>query len=173
MTRYLNKSQNVARVLLVLSFLALVDKRSDALLLGNLIGCGSLGCRLTALESDVAQLKQQVNRLEHPHTNHGMHSNYRPVNNPYGQMNPLSNMLNQGANGASGMNGSGGASNQQQGQQVQPTQPGANTSSTPPRVNAFSNLMPEYPLNQQQVRRNNDNSYENGLQNEYYRRALM
>lgn len=89
----------LVKIILVGGCLALVQRKpSDALLLSNLMGCNSIGCRLSALENDVAQLKQQVARLDPS----GMvrPNNMQNMNQPFNP-NMNQNMLpNQGGQGS-------------------------------------------------------------------------
>lgn len=162
------KTQVVIKIALVACCLALVGKRSDALLLGNLIGCNSFGCRLSALESDVSQLKQQVLRLSDPNMSHL--NNFHPMY-PNGQMNPnQSSNLNQGGQLNQGqLNPNQNQLNPNQGQlnnnNLQQQQPGNQNNAN--RVNYANNLDSEYQQQQQLVRRNNQ--YQNGLNNQFYR----
>lgn len=146
----------VSKIALILSCLALADRKSsDALLLGNLIGCNSFGCRISALESDVSILKQQVARLsgDQSISNGGLNNfrpnmNQNPYNNQMNQLNPNQlnpNQLNQNA-------------------QMQNQDTFTNNNSSP-RVN-YANYLPDYPINQQQLRRNN--GYQNGLNNQFF-----
>lgn len=119
MTKFIS-SQLIARLILVAACFALIDRKSDALFLGNIIGCNSFGCRISALEADVGQLKQQVARLTG--TTGDMQNPYRNPQNQFGTqmgMNQLGGLqTNQGQPG--GQQG-------QQGQQQQQQQPGTNT----------------------------------------------
>lgn len=142
--------QIVAKVILIASCLALVEcKPSNGLLLANFIGCNSFGCRIQALESDVAQLKQQVARLDPSGMN-----NMRPN----GMMNQLPynpNNMNQGMQGNM-------QNNQQQQQQPgnQPQQQGGN------RVSYAL----DYPVSQGGLQRASSN-YPNSLNNQQFFRA--
>lgn len=114
------------------------------MLLGNLIGCNSFGCRISALENDVSLLKQQVARMSGDPSGmmHNGMSGFRPANyNQYGQNQGTYNQQ-QGQQGQSG---------QQQGQQGQQGQQQQNTSGGGggnQRVNQFA---PDYQaFNQQQ-----------------------
>lgn len=132
--------------------LALLIETSEALLLGNLIGCSSFGCRLTALESDVAHLKQQVARMDPS----GMINNYRPnnmlpinrpINNQQGSQSNLpanGNLNNLPANG--NLNNLPANGNQQQ----LPVQQAASADGGGGRVNYAL----DFPLNQQVFRGN-------------------
>lgn len=103
----------ISRVILVACCLALIDKRSNALFLGNFIGCNSFGCRIAALEQDVGQLKQQVVRLS---GGNPMNFQQQPYNQNQMQqgMNQLPNQFNQ-----NGQQQQQGVQPQQQGQQQQ------------------------------------------------------
>jgi len=110
--------QSVAKSVVLVVCLCLVAPNSSAMLLGNLIGCNSFGCRLAALENDVAQLKQQVSRLGgsygQPGSNFGQGGmmqrpnggqpqmgggqNMNPNMNQQGQMQGGGNMLREGEN---------------------------------------------------------------------------
>lgn len=155
----INMLNSQAKLIIVASCLAALipQKPSDALLLGNFISCNSFGCRLSALESDVAQLKVQIARLTDPQGMQGM-NNYRPngmlpynqngMNNQQGQNQLLPNNQQQGTNQQQG-------GNQQQGTNQQGD--GGNT-----RVN----YAPDYPvMNSQNLRRTSgyQNTMTNGL----------
>lgn len=143
----------LAKIVLLVSCLALLDRRSDALLLGNLIGCNSFGCRLTNLETEVAHLKQQVARMsDQSHMNNQM----LPYNQHNNQL-PNQSLLNQQGTHSNQLNG-GNNPNQQQQQN-----PGGSTSG--PRVN-YANLLQDYPANQQQMLRRVAD-YQNGLGNQF------
>lgn len=142
------------KVWTVFTCLVLINHISaNSMLLGNLIGCNSFGCRIAALENDVNLLKQQVNRLNNdPTMSQGGMTNFRPNSyNQYGQ-----NQQNQGTNfnqqsqqglqGQLGQQSFQGLQDQrgQQGQQQNDSQGGN-------RVNQFA---PDYQsYNQQQALR--------------------
>ena len=70
-----------------------VCQPSDCLLLSSFKGCATLGCRVQALEQDVALLKSQVARMSDPNMN--TNNNYRP--NQFNQQpNNQGNFGNQG-----------------------------------------------------------------------------
>lgn len=124
--------QFTAKVIMVACCLALIDKQSNAFLLANFIGCNSFGCRISALEQDVGQLKQQVMRLSGGGMN-GMNGYQQPNTMPYNQ----NQMMNQNGGGMNqqlqpnqfNQNGQQGTQPQQQQQQQQPQQQG-NTPTT-------------------------------------------
>lgn len=146
-TRYLTK------IIILVSCLVVLDKRSDALLLGNLIGCNSFNCRLTALETEVSHLKQQVARMSDQ--SHMLHTNNQMQ--PYNNQNQLPN---QGLNQLPNQQGN---NNPNQQQQQQQNNQGSSTNG--PRVN-YANMLQDYPANQQQLLRRVAD-YQNGLGNQY------
>lgn len=152
-------SRFLAKIVLLVSCLALLDRRSDALLLGNLIGCNSFGCRLTNLETEVAHLKQQVARMGDHGQMNNQHQNQMLPYNQHQNQNQLPNqsLLNQQGTNSNQLNG-GNTPNQQQQQN-----PGG--SSSGPRVN-YANLLQDYPVNQQQMLRRVAD-YQNGLSNQF------
>lgn len=122
----------LARVLMLSACcVALSCKTSNGLLLSNIIGCNSFHCRLSLLESDVAQLKQQMARMSG--TEYSSNNNFRPNNN-------------------NNMGGSGSGTNNQ-GDANSNTQPNSNNNqqgNTNNRV-SYANLLNEYnQLGQQQ-----------------------
>jgi hypothetical protein len=94
-------THSATRRLLMAACLAVLVASSEALLIGNFIGCNSFGCRLSALESDVAQLKQTVSQISSRLNLAGGSMNFQQL--PYNQQNP---------------SGMGGMGNQQQGGQM-------------------------------------------------------
>lgn len=102
--------QLVAKILLVVGCVALVNRKSDAFLLGNIIGCNSFGCRLTNLENEVNHLKNQVNRMQ-------MNSPTQGFNNGNNNNNANPNQGYNGLNNNNQMNGSQLPQQQQQQQQ--------------------------------------------------------
>lgn len=146
MTKFFN-TQKLATLVLTIVCLAFIVRISDALFLGNIIGCNSINCRLSSLESDVNQLKQQVARISGGGVNNmntGINS-FRP--------NGMSNQgqFNQGQMGSN----TGQLPNQQQGQMQ--NQQGSATNQQAEGTNnrvTYSNLAPDYdPANQQPLRR--------------------
>lgn len=146
------------KCLLFASCLAIImsHKSSEALLLGSFIGCNSFHCRISALESDVAQLKQQVARLDPSGSlnNFQRPTNMLPFNqngmnnlNQQQQGNQMSNMQQQNGQMPNG-------NQQQQGGAAQIDPSGQNVRA----VNSFS----DYPaINNQNLRRS---GYQNGGQ---------
>ena len=125
----------------------MIPPRSDALLLGNFIGCNSFGCRISALESDVAQLKQQVARMASPLGTQGAQgmqdaNNFRPNNlQPFNQNNL--NPMQQNQQGQQG----------QQAQQGQLNQNGQQQNGQP-QTKELVNFALDYPIgNSQNLRR--------------------
>lgn len=150
-------TQFLTKILLLVSCLALLDRRSDALLLGNLIGCNSFGCRLSALETEVGHLKQQVARMSDNSHNQMLLPNnqMQPYNQAHTNQNQLPNQ--------SSLNQQGGTTPNQQ----QQNQQGGTTNNGQPRVN-FANLLQDYPqANQQQLLRRVAD-YQNNLGNQFY-----
>lgn len=146
----------ITRVVLLVSCLALLDRKSDALLLGNLIGCNSFGCRLTALENEVSHLKQQVARMSDNNLHH-MNNQMQPYNQQQTNQLPNQGLLNQqGGNNLPNQLNGGNNQNQQQ---------NSGGSTTGPRVN-FANMLQDYPANQQQLLRRVAD-YQNGLSNQF------
>lgn len=140
----------MTRVILAACCLALIDKRSSALFLGNFIGCNTLGCRISLLEQDVSQLKQQVMRLS---AGNGMNFQ-QPNSMPYNQ-NQMSNQ--QGMNQLPNQFNQNGQQSNQQGNQQQGTNP--TTRQT------YANMPGEYP---QELRRvQNAIPYQNQLNGQF------
>lgn len=120
----------ITRFVVIAICVVLVTPNSRALLLGSFIGCNSFGCRLTSLENDVAQLKQQVARFSDPHGHMVPNSNARP-----------SGMLQQ-------FGGQNGVNPQGQNQQQQGGQQEGGSSGQQVRYAL------DFPVNQQTLRRN-------------------
>lgn len=135
----------ICKIIVAFMLITLLDRKSDAFLIGNLIGCNSFGCRLTNLENEVSQLKQQVVRLGSDSglgMNNGMNSNngmnqFRPNQNP-NQLGGLNSNLQ-----GSGLPNTNGNLNNQANQNQNQNQPNN-------RVN-FANY--EYPTNNNELRR--------------------
>lgn len=124
---------SISRFLFIASCVILITPNSKALLLGSFIGCNSFGCRISALENDVAQLKQQMARLS---------PNGFGNTNTNGMMQPFGNQ-----NGMNQMQG-------QQNQQGATNQGGQQQHTDPARVS----FAMDYPqMNQQNTLRRNSN----------------
>lgn len=155
-TKLFNSTTLAKPVLIIACFLILaINKESNALLLGNLIGCSSFSCRLSAVEADVSHLKMQMVRLT---GDTSMLQNSNGMNNfrPFGGQ-------GQGMNSNQGMN------QNQQGQMLPNNQQITQATNNPAnRVNLGNlNLLPEYQSNQQQQQlRRADNQYQNLLANQ-------
>lgn len=153
------------QIFIVVSCLALINRGSNAFLLGNIIGCNSFGCRLAALETEVNQLKNQVQRLQF---------NKDGMNNNQNGMNDFNN--NQGMNNNRPMN-----NNQQQNQNQQPNQSngqqqqGTASMMSPNELNRVYGNLPLLDYNQQAMRRTNSNTnsndYLNRINNNQFFRA--
>lgn len=138
-------------------FLLIINKESSAYLIGNLLGCSSFNCRLSAVEADVSQLKMQMVRLTGDpsmlQNSNGM-NNFRP-----NQFNQGQNQMNQNQNGQN-----------QQGQMVPNQQLTQATNNPANRVNLANLITDGYQQSlpqQQQLRRvQSDNQYLNGLNNQ-------
>lgn len=139
--------------------LLIINKESSAYLIGNLLGCSSFNCRLSAVEADVSQLKMQMVRLTGDpsmlQNSNGM-NNFRP-----NQFNQGQNQMNQNQN-QNGQN--------QQGQMGPNQQLTQATNNPANRVNLANLLTDGYQQTlpqQQQLRRvQADNQYLNGLNNQ-------
>lgn len=172
------------KLTLVVAFLAIaINRYSEALFLGNIIGCSTLACRIAALETDVGRLRQSVNKLE-INIGSNMHNMniYRPPNQ--NQMNQLPGFNTNPNNGQQGNNQQGfnqmpNTNNLPNGQQQQqsnnPQLNGQQPSSTnqdinnPNRVN-YALLQPDYSSNQQQQqlqRRPTNGPYQSSLGNQF------
>lgn len=148
----------LTRIFVVTCCLALIDRRSDALLLGNFIGCNSFGCRLTALENDVNVLKQQVARLNDPNM-HTM-NNFRPAGT--GGFNQNQGLFNQGSTNQSGQQSLQQNPQQQSGQQENQNNNGNNNNGGGGNRVNYANILSDFN-GQQNLRR--VNGYQNGPNN--------
>lgn len=95
------KISKIAKPLFIVACLSIlvINEESNALLLGNLIGCSSLSCRLSALEGDVYQMKSQLARITGDTSifrNPNGSNNYRPFGGQNMNPNQAMNQNQQG-----------------------------------------------------------------------------
>lgn len=127
------------KCLLLIGALVTTVGHSNALLLGNLMGCNSLACRLAALEADVSNLKRSVSKLEiNLGANMQTMNQFRPMN----QFNQLPTSGPNPSNGLQGFNQQGFNQAQQGGSLPNGGQQLPNNSNEPPRPVNFANSLP-------------------------------